>query len=539
MKKLILIIFLFSITANAQNTVGTILNKADSYDGYTLFAPNNSTSTYLINNCGVIVNQWNSSFNPGNAVYLLENGNLLRTGRIINDNITIGGIGGALELYDWDGNILWNYTYSSPTFTQHHDIYPLPNGNILILSLELMTEAESIQAGRDPDLLEDGRIYNEQILELEPVGTNQANIVWEWNIKDHLIQDHDSTKDNFGVIANNPQRLNFNYTNTAGSPENWLHCNSMQYNETLDQIILSSRVLSEIYIIDHSTTTAQAAGTTGGIYGKGGDLLFRWGNKEAYNKGDADDRTLFGQHYPHWIPDGLTDAGKIIIYNNGSSTRPYSSIDIIDPEVSTPGNYIYDSVNGYGPTNAEYSYTAPVNTDFFSSILSSAQRLPNGNTLICDGDSGYFFEIDSDENIVWEYINPDGFNGVFSQGETASLNFVFRAERFSSSYAAFNGRDLTPTVEVELNPEPSNCALLSVPEYDTVDTKIYPNPTTSIVNISSAEAINKVEVYNLLGAMVCTIADSNTIDLSHLNSGLYILKILADTKIISRRIIKE
>ena len=200
MKKLLFILLLSHYSLHSQNTVGTILNTAESYDGYTLFAPFNSTSTYLMNNCGVIVNQWASSFTPGASVYLLENGNLLRTGRIPNENINFGGIGGSLELFDWDGNILWNYTFTSPSYTQHHDIYPLPNGNILVLSAEIMDSNEAIQAGRNPALLDNNQVFNEQIIELQPIGSNQANIVWEWNFKDHLIQDHDASKDNFGIV---------------------------------------------------------------------------------------------------------------------------------------------------------------------------------------------------------------------------------------------------------------------------------------------------------------------------------------------------
>ena len=174
----------------------------------------------------------------------------------------------------------------------------------------------------------------------------------------------------------------------------------------------------------------------------------------------------------------------------------------------------------------------------FSSVIPN-NKMPSLYSFNRFLNSGYFFEIDTNENIVWEYINPIGFNGTFSQGETAELNFVFRVARFSSDYPAFDGRDLSPTVEIELNPEPNNCSLLSVPEYELVDTKVYPNPTTSIVNITTNQLINKVEVYNLLGAMVHTVNDSNKIDLSHLNSGLYILKIMTDAKVISRRIIKK
>ena len=162
-----------------QNTLGIITNNSGTYDGYTLFSPLTSNKTYLIDNCGKVVHQWSSSYNPAASFYLLENGNLLRTGKINNTSITFGGVGGLIELFDWDNNLLWEYTYSSNLLTQHHDIFPLPNGNILMLAVNTMTQAEAIQAGRDPSLILNGKIFNEQILELQPVGLNQANIVWE------------------------------------------------------------------------------------------------------------------------------------------------------------------------------------------------------------------------------------------------------------------------------------------------------------------------------------------------------------------------
>ncbi len=533
------ILFLFfTFSAFSQNTIGVIRNDAGSYNGYTLLAPLTSTETYLINNCGQVVHQWTSTFNPAASVYLLENGNLLRTGKIINDDITFGGVGGKIELFDWDSNLLWEYTYSTTEVSQHHDIYPLPNGNILMLAVTTMSEIEATQAGRNPALIEEGKIFNEQILELEPVGSDQANIVWEWNINEHLIQDFDNTKDNFGVINDSPELLDFNFLNENNGTANWLHINSIQYNESLDQIVLSSRILSEIYIIDHSTTTAEAASHTGGIYGKGGDFLYRWGNPQSYGIGGVENRTLFSQHYPHWIPDGLVDAGKIMIFNNGNSIR-FSAIDIISPSTSSPGFYNYNNTIGYGPLTTDWTYTAPTPADFFSSILSSGQRLPNGNTLICDGDSGYFFELDPSNNIVWEYINPDTANGILTQGDAPSANFVFRALRFDETYAAFDGRDLTPGDPIELDFDISGCSL-SVDEVDISDEfNLYPNPTTGIIQINTNLIIDLVEVYDIYGKLIKTEKNNQRIDITELATGIYIARIHSGNNIGIKKIIKK
>ena len=295
MKKKLLCLFLLLhiITSNSQNTVGTTFITEDVYDAFTLISAN--TKAYLINNCGEVVNEWTSAYIPGNAVYLLPNGNLLRAGRVQDNSsdIVFGGQGGIVELFDWDGNLIWSFLYNSNQERQHHDVFPMPNGNVLILAATVISSVEAISAGRDPNSLPENRLYNEQIIEVEPIGTNQANIVWEWNVKDHIIQDIDNSKDNFGDVSMNPGKLDINFLNGGSGTANWLHFNSIQYDEILNQIVISSRNLSEIYIIDHSTTTAEAATSSGGTYGKGGDFLYRWGNPQSYKQGSEADRILY------------------------------------------------------------------------------------------------------------------------------------------------------------------------------------------------------------------------------------------------------
>lgn len=534
---LILFLLLNSYLIKAQNTVGTLSLTENAFEAYTLITL--YTQTYLIDNCGRVVNQWSSSFPPGNSVYLLENGNLLRAGRTSSSNITFGGQGGIVELYDWDGELLWSYLYDTPMHRQHHDIFPLPNGNVLILAAEVMSRAEAIEAGRNPGFLTENRLYNEQIIEVAPVGSNNGNIVWEWNFKDHFIQDFDTTKDNFGNVANNPQLLDINFLNGGSGSANWLHVNSMQYNAELDQIILSARVLSEFFIIDHSTTTTQAAGSTGGVYGRGGDILYRWGNPQSYRQGNEANRQLYGQHFPHWIPSGLNEEGKIILFNNGDRRSPeFSQVFTLDLPQSSPGVYNYTNNTSYEPTAPDYIYSNQNN--FYSRILSSAQRLPNGNTLICAGIRGNIFEIDNQENIVWEYITPvNNNNGTIAvQGESPTGNITFRAIKYAVDYPAFIGKDLTPGNPIELNSNSNVCDLLSVNETKFNDLIIYPNPTANQLYIKSNSIISKVEIYNTLGTLVFEGENSNSIQLKNLKSGLYFVQILSENRKIIRKIIK-
>jgi len=542
MRKLLLISLFISSSIFSQNTVGIISASNEVYDGFTLFSVHKKS--FLINNCGERINEWTSEFTPGNAVYLLPNGNLLRAGRKDGQStINFGGSGGVIEIFDWDGTLLWQYEYNNNQMRQHHDVFPMPNGNVLILAATVMTEAEALQKGRNPSLLTDSELYNEQIIEVEPVGSDQANIVWEWNIKDHLIQDFENTKDNFGVVADHPEKLDINFLNDGGSGANWLHVNSIQYHDNLNQIVLSSRNLSEIWIIDHSTTTVEAATGSGGNYGKGGDLLYRWGNPQSYDQGTEIDRKLFGQHFPHFIEDGLVDAGKIIVFNNGNGRIPmYSEIMIFDPPTSSPGVYQYTANTAYGPIAEDYSYSDQTNdpSDFYSHIVSGAQRLPNGNILVCQGINGRFFELNASNQIVWEYINPMSTNTgtIFNQTETVSTNLTFRATKYAKTYAAFTGRDVSPSLPIEGNPDLSPCSTLSVDIVDgEFDVRIYPNPTSDLININTQKEIQRTEVYSLLGRKLATYQNSKQLDVGNLPSGIYLLKIFSDGVILTKKIV--
>ena len=546
MKKTLLYLLLlpYCFLSLGQNTVGTISISEGIESGYTLFT--NHTSTFLIDNCGRLINQWTSTFPPGNAVYLLEDGKILRAGRTDSSDIVFGGQGGVVEVFDWEGNLVWQYFYDTPEYRQHHDVYPMPNGNILILAVNVVSGADAIQAGRNPNFLIDNSLYNEKIIEVQPIGLNQGNIVWEWNTFDHLIQDFDNTKANFGNVSDNPQKIDINFLNGDNDSNNWLHVNSIQYSSVLDQIVISTRNLSEIWVIDHSTTTTEAETGSGGTYGKGGDLLYRWGNPQSYRQGNEEDRKLFGQHYPYFIQPGLPDEGKIIVYNNGYQRTPgYSEVNIISPPQDDLGAYSYVSGTAFGPLEPDYTYSGEsINGDFFSAIVSSAQRLPNGNTLICEGRSGEFFEIDSNDNIVWKYVNPvSNSNGSFSvQGDPPSQqNLTFRAIKYTPDFAGFIGRDLTPGDPIELNPDLTPCESLSLSEFEHKTISLFPNPSNDSINIEGdTNNINRFEIYDLLGKKVdSNILTNHSINVRHLNSGVYILNLYEGSKKISKKIVKQ
>ena len=301
----------------AQQTVGLFSNQNTAYNGYTLINSFGSKTTYLIDNCGTIVYEWNSNYGPAAAVYLLEDGNLLRTNRLDSTTFSFGGSGGGIEILDSNSNVIWQYEVNSDSTLSHHDLEVLPNGNILILAIEFISAQEADDNGSEVT----ADRYSEMILEVNPI-TDQ--IVWEWHAWDHLIQDTDTNLLNYGTISDYPGRININYAFDGTDPD-WLHANSIDYNADLDQIIINSPTFNEFWILDHSTTTAEAADNIGGISGNGGDILYRWGNPQAYNRGDSTNQVFEFQHDAHWIPSGLPDEGKIMIFNNGQE-REYSSI---------------------------------------------------------------------------------------------------------------------------------------------------------------------------------------------------------------------
>ncbi len=450
----------------AQRTVGSMLNDSLAWQGYTLLVPSSSTETYLIDNCGHEIRRWSSDYTPGLSAYLLADGSLIRTGRIPSFAFTGGGLGGIIERYDWDGNLIWSYEYANSLHHQHHDISVMPNGNILMLAWDYWSEADALAAGRDEELV-DSYLWAESVVELEPSGTDEAIIVWRWSIKDHLIQNRDAFKPNYGNPEDHPERIDINYMGTpVGSTldYDWTHANSIDYNSDRDEILLSIRNFSELWILDHSTTTLEAASTTGGLAGRGGDLLYRWGNPEVYDVGTALDQQLFSQHDAHWIPNGLPDGGRIMVYNNGNN-RPgvqASSIDLLTPPLDASGQYVMPPGFATAPATSFRVYPAVLDPDFFSLNVSGAQRQPNGNTLICEGIEGHLFEVNAAGEIVWDYVNPVGFGGPVAQGNPPFSNSVFRTYRYAADYPGIEGRDLVAGELIELDPLPDECTLYPV-----------------------------------------------------------------------------
>ena len=473
------------------SSVSSQTNSEKAFDGYTLFQSLFGSTTYLINMDGEVVHTWEMDTGAGFSTYFLDNGHLLRSasrgggmmggfgggfggrggrgfGRgqrggapevqeFSNEKSQPGGIGvgGKIQKIKWDGSLAWEYIYATDTEVPHHDIELMPNGNILLICWDAKSALESIEAGRNPEY-QSGEQNPDCIVEIKPTGPDTAEVVWKWYAWDHIIQDFDPNKPNYGKVSEHPELININYTDSwaesgqgagrgdrrgggfdgAGAAGNrrggfggmgggmmgggpipvtdWTHLNAIDYNAELDLIIVSSYTFSEIWVIDHSTTTEEAKGHTGGKHGKGGDLIYRYGNPAAYKQGTIADKKLFSPHDIQWIEKGLPGQGHMLIFNNGPNRQDgsYSSVEEFILPIDDSGNFKMNG-NVFAEVEPVWQYMDPnEKTNFYSMNISGAQRLPNGNTLICEGASGHFFEVTPEKEIVWEYdYSTSGLGG--------------------------------------------------------------------------------------------------------------------------------
>jgi hypothetical protein len=504
------VLVLFSIIIQAQTTVGVLTMTEEVSEGYTFFSPFSSTSAYMVDNCGNLINEWDRGTRPGLSAYFLDNGLMMRTYKISPIGpYTSASNAGGIELVNWDNEVVWNFEINNSTQLSHHDAVMMPNGNILILVWELTFRDELIEIGRDPnEIAVEGFMWSEKIFELQPVGTDDAEIVWEWHINDHLIQDFDSTQLNFGVVSDHPELFDINQpdlnSGNSNATRDYFHFNAIDFNPALDQILISIRNSDEILIIDHSTTTEEAAGHTGGRYGRGGDLLYRWGNPSAYKIAPLDDQMLFGQHGVNWVQEGLDDEGSILIFNNGNG-KPgpdCTQIQLLTPPQSSPGFYERNADMPFGPDRAVTIFGDAPGETFYSAFLSNAFRLDNGNTLINSGSPGRIFEITPEREIAWAYEIPLSGNTPIPQGINANNNGNFRAYKYALDFPGFDGIDIVAGAPIEVNPV--DCQLLTSTDdidLDSFEVRYISQSNTIIVN-SEGNDITQVLLKDLQGRTV-------------------------------------
>jgi len=393
-------------------------------DGLTLYNTINNRTTYLKSNNGQTVNSWTSG-NPCYMAYLLPDSSVWRM-EVYSGSVMRGGpYGGLMTHYGWNHNLIESFLWSDSFHQQHHDIGMMPNGHVLVVAWARKTRSEGLAMGR-VNLTSD--IWPDEVIEWAP---EADSAVWEWSFWDHLIQDVDPQKPNYGVVRDHPELLDINQGTVQGG--DWMHINTVDYNGERDEVIVTSHNLHEIYVIDHSTTTEQARGHTGGRRGRGGDFLYRWGNPQVYDRGTAADQVLYVVHGGNWIRPGMSGAGDILMLNNGDrpgSSGDSSSVVQITPPLDSAGDYHIAPDSAFGPRLATWQYSN--GTSFYSTHLGGAYRLPNGNTFAVLGVTGMVYEITPAKQVVWTlntggqvgraFKYPRDFSGVKGKGEVRMAN---------------------------------------------------------------------------------------------------------------------
>ncbi len=496
--------------------------QAQEFDGYALYNSGGENTTYLIDKNGDIAHTWSLDRPCNYAVLLTEDGNLMRGATAQGNIINGAAIGGLVQEIDPDGNVIWEFEYSSADYISHHDITLMPNQNVLLIAWEVVSAAELQALGYDGNSYK----YVTHFIEVSQIGnTNQGEIVWEWHMMDHFVQDEDSSLPNYGVISEHPELLNINVETSGGfggpggppgGDADWFHVNGINYNAELDQIVFSSRYLNEIFIIDHSTTTEEAAGHTGGNAGKGGDFLYRWGKPSNY---DTPGTQTFpaAVHDARFIPDdGRPRGGFVQVFNNEGNNGD-STIDAIELPFAADGyNYIKAPGQPYGPTDVTWRHECLDN----AWGQSASNSMPNGNVFAAVSNE-LLYEVNLQGDVVWQY--------------NAS---TLKAFRYTCDY---NGIQVLMALGVI---EP----LCTPPVVDGVETlkdaaiQLAPNPSTGIFNIEGLtqhSAISSVQVFDVVGKKVLEQNQVNitSIDLSDKVAGIYFVTIqLANKELITRKV---
>ena len=397
-------------------------NPQKTYDGYTLLAPNSCKKTYLIDMEGNVVHTWKSRYNPGLYAELLPNGNLLRGARPPYKYCGISGVGGLVQEIDWNGKVVWEYRMSSSNEVQHHCFFRRQNGNTLILGWERIKNDVMIAKGRKPETIPDKSVESKGIshrdfwLDFVREVNQAGDTVWEWHVVDHLGTGPDELDPNF-ILPEPVGSIYHTY--------DYSHFNTVEFIEETGQVLMNSRNLSEIYLVDYKT----------------GKIVYRWGNPVAYGQGkpaswyDSGDQELSGSHDARYIGDG-----RISIFDNGSE-RPegHRSRVVV---VNTKTNEI------------EWQYRSWDTSSFSSHRQGGAQLLPNGNFLVTSSNSGHVFEVTKKGDIVWDFVNPmimdkplcllrdDDDRKVQIQGHDFYFNMVHRAYRYGKDYPGLQGKEL-------------------------------------------------------------------------------------------------
>lgn len=536
---------------------------------YTFYATQNNSAAKLVDTNGTVFKTWTLSSSTAYSAYLLPGDTILQTVRYQSGNIGMGGITGKVRKVDWNGTTVWEYAVSTSTTQMHHDVCAMPNGNVLLIVYESKS-ASPTTVGSSSTMT----VWSEKVMEVHPTGPTTGTVVWEWHLWDHLCQSaYPSVTSTYVTnVSEHPERFNVNYN----LKQDWFHMNGIDYNPQLDQIVLSSHEMDEVYVIDHSTTTAEAATHAGGNSGKGGDFLYRWGNPASYGLSSTGNNSGFNViHDAHWVPS--TNAlypNYLCAYNNNSGGSV--KVALWNPPYNGY-NYTYTAGSIVGPT----SVINPTIPSFSAQDMGNSQQLDNGNELVCNP-GGSVYEVSPSGTTLQTISNAKSVHAyrytmcyvrgpvasasasatqvasgtpVTLTGSATSITETSPTYTYSwTSNTGFSSTEqnpsVTPTANTTYTVVITNTAIgcsdtasvtVSVgtgisetPEYPTVS--IYPNPTKGTIQLDIPSSLTNYEttVMDVCGRIVAVDKNQSTLDLSALNNGIYFIELKTDGKSLQR-----
>ncbi len=407
----------------------TVYEPEKCWNGYTIFQPRDRGAV-LIDMNGNIVNLWRGLTGLPGPYKILPGGYVMGNTKSRSRKYSFQDKVDLVQV-DWEGNIVWEFNryelvrdpHQKKTWMlrQHHDYqregnpvgYYVPGmnplvdkGNTLIICHKNL---------KNPDI-SDKLLLDDTIIEVNWDG----EIIWEWICSEHF-EEMGFSEEAKNVLARNP-----NMQTSGGGMGDWMHLNSISLlgqNKWFDSgderfhpdnIIWSGRETNILAILDKKT----------------GNIVWQVGPDYTITRALRELGQIIGPHHVHLIPRGLPGEGNILVFDNGGNAG-YGAPNPGSPTGNRNALRDYSRVIEFDPVTLEVIWQhprkpstpgIPSGNRFYSSFMSSAQRLLNGNTLVTEGSGGRLFEVTVEHKIVWEYISP-------FYGNKMNQGMVYRAYR--------------------------------------------------------------------------------------------------------------